>query len=62
MTYVFKKAKIIRVTSSFADGSVNVNPTGPVEDQTQKLISSTVMFEEEVLHGGQLTFRRTRRG
>jgi len=25
----------------FADGPVNFNPTGPVEDQTQKLISST---------------------
>jgi len=33
--------EMIRVTSSFADGPVNFNPTGPVEDQTQKLISST---------------------
>ena len=33
---------MIRVISSFADGPVNFNPTGPVEDQTQKLISSTV--------------------
>ena len=32
---------MIRVISSFADGpaAVNFNPTGPVEDQTQKLIS-----------------------
>ena len=34
--------EMIRVTSSFADGPVNFNPTGPVEDQAQKLISSTV--------------------
>jgi len=33
--------EMIRVTSSFADGPVNFNPTGPVEDQTKKLISST---------------------
>ena len=33
---------MIRVISSFADGPVNFNPTpGPVEDQTQKLISRT---------------------
>ena len=32
---------MIRVTSSFADGPVNFKPVGPVEDQTQKLISST---------------------
>ena len=37
-----KKFKMIRVISSFADGPVNFNPTpGPVEDQTQKLISRT---------------------
>ena len=29
------------VISSFADGLVNLNSTGPSEDQTQKLISST---------------------
>ena len=33
--------EMITVTSSFADGPVNFNPTGPVEDQAQKLISST---------------------
>ena len=33
--------KMIRVISCFADGPVNFNPTGLVEDQTQKLISST---------------------
>ena len=27
--------------SSFADGPVYFDPTGPAEDQTQKLISST---------------------
>ena len=32
---------MIRVISSFADGPVNLNPTGPSEDQTQKLIQST---------------------
>ena len=32
---------MIRVISCFADGPVNFNPTGLVEDQTQKLISST---------------------
>ena len=32
---------MIRVISSFADRPVNFNPTGPAEDQTQKLISST---------------------
>lgn len=32
---------MIGVTSSFADGPVNFDPTGPVEDQNQKLISST---------------------
>ena len=37
-----KNFKMIRVISSFADGPVNFNPTpGPVEDQTQKLISRT---------------------
>ena len=36
-----KKMKMIRVNSSFADRPVNFNPTGPAEDQTQKLISST---------------------
>lgn len=45
MAYVFlKKMEMIRVTSSFADGPVNFNPTGPVEDQVQKLISSTEIF------------------
>ena len=33
--------KMIRVVSSFADGPVNFNPTGPVEDQIQKLILRT---------------------
>ena len=33
-----KNLKMIRVISSFADGPVNLNPTGPSEDQTQKLI------------------------
>ena len=32
---------MIRVISSFAHGPVNFNPTGPVADQTQKLISRT---------------------
>ena len=32
-----KKLKMIRVTSSFADGSVNFNRIGPAEDQTQKV-------------------------
>ena len=32
---------MIRVISSFADGPVNFHSTGPVEDQIQKLISST---------------------
>ena len=32
---------MIIVISSSADGPVNFNPTGPAEDQTQKLISST---------------------
>ena len=32
---------MIRVISSFADGPVNFNTTGPVEDQIQKLISRT---------------------
>ena len=36
-----KKFEMIRVIRSFADGLVNFNPTGPAEDQTQKLISST---------------------
>ena len=36
---------MIRVISSFGDGPVNFNPTGPAEDQTQKLILST-----ELLH------------
>ena len=36
-----KKLEMKRVISSFADGPVNFNPTGPAEDQTQKLISST---------------------
>ena len=36
-----KNFKMIRVISSFADGPVNFNPTGPVADQTQKLISRT---------------------
>ena len=46
MAYVFfLKMEMIRVTSSFADGPVNFNPTGPVEDQVQKLISSTAMRE-----------------
>ena len=34
--------EMIRVISSCADGPVNFNPNGPAEDQTQKLISSTV--------------------
>ena len=38
--------EMIRVTSSFADGPVNFNPTGPVEDQTQKLILSTAVREK----------------
>ena len=38
---------MIRVTSSFADRPVNFNPSGPVEDQTQKLISSTVSASAE---------------
>lgn len=37
---------MITVTSSFADGPVNFNPTGPVEDQAQKLISSTAEANE----------------
>ena len=37
---------MIRVINSFADGLVNFNPTGPVEDQTQKLISSTAVTQE----------------
>ena len=36
-----KKFEMIRVIRSFVDGPVNFNPSGPVEDQTQKLISST---------------------
>ena len=36
-----KKFKMIWVISSFADGPENFNPTGPVEDHTQKFISST---------------------
>ena len=36
-----KSLKMIRVISSFADGSVNFNLTGPAEDQTLKIISST---------------------
>ena len=32
---------MIRVISSFADGPVKFNPTGPAEDQNQKLILST---------------------
>ena len=35
-----KKLEMIRVISSFADGPINFNPTGPSEEQTQKLISS----------------------
>ena len=37
-----KKLKMVRVISSFADEPVNFNRTGPAEDQTQKLILSTV--------------------
>ena len=33
------------MTSSFADGPVNFKPAGPVEDQAQKLISSTGFSE-----------------
>ena len=36
---------MMRVISSFGDGPVNFNPTGPAEDQTQKLMLST-----ELLH------------
>jgi len=32
---------MIRAISSFVDGPVNFNHTGPEEDQTQKLISGT---------------------
>ena len=32
---------MIKVIGGFADGPENFNPTGPGEDQTQKLISST---------------------
>ena len=40
-----KNLKMIRVISSFGDGPVNFNPTGPAEDRTQKLMLST-----ELLH------------
>ena len=38
---------MIRVMGSFADGPENFNPTGPAEDQTQKLISSTESTNKE---------------
>lgn len=41
MAYIQKKLKMIRVTSSFAVGPVNLNTSGPAEHQTQKLILST---------------------
>ena len=39
-----KNLKMVRVISSFADGPVHFNPTGPGEDQTQKLILSTELI------------------
>ena len=39
---------MIRVISSFADGPVNFHSTGPAEDQIQKLISSTVDYDNSV--------------
>ena len=40
---------MIRVISGFADGPVNFNPTGPAEDQTQKLILSTVIYMDTIV-------------
>ena len=39
---------MIKVISSFADGPVNFNSTGPAEDQIQKLISSTDYISLEI--------------
>ena len=39
--------------SSFTDGPVNFNPTGPSEDQSEKFISSTeirLIRNEEVIN------------
>ena len=44
---------MIRVISSFVVGPANFNPTGPEEDQTQKLISGTGIWSTVVL--GTLT-------
>ena len=41
MAHIQKKIENDKSDQTFADGPVNFNPTGPAEDKTQKLISST---------------------